>query len=641
MEKEEQSEKHYPVRQSALMAGGTALTAGLIDVAMNMGSTGLLVGGIASYLAWRHGPELYERVKTLLPAASSQKEDDIPTTEIRAPGRRTLADRLLGPPASPMTPEAFDEQEPEEGATQPLPFETAIDAEGNVLNGELDSLNLGPTLQPHADRLLSGRKVILGVSGSGKTNTMNVYCEELGKLDPAPAMIIFDTDDENRALCNKKYFPNPQWLEKSRRLTTGNAFQAAQTILEQGYQCVVNLQSYGEEEAAWIMIKMLQGVRAWEEAHTVRIPCEIILDEASSWLPQNPRESLLSSLTLDDPDAVGGEEGRKISLLALLQRAFFTVVRRGRRRGMGLTLAAQRIAELDKRALQGSWMFLMRQTQPADWREYQKFGISAQEAMALLDGEAYVIEPDKPKRKHRLRQSTCPHGGITPGMKALRSARPKPTETALALTTAAQVAALPSQESQTENLQGDMALQTLVSALTQAQGIDEQMVQTLIDALPALRTQPAAVQLAQPTNPPALAQQTSGWHTSNRMNAALQAAYNAYQPGMSHHTLAQRLVTSPRVAGQLLRQLVQRGSIDSATGKLVSAPVSLSQPQVLQDPEESKAIAIWNGLAPLQRNVRAFAEAAGLGDTKAWELLTKLEKAGLIQWERRKKKSVV
>jgi hypothetical protein len=62
----------------------------------------------------------------------------------------------------------------------------------------------------------------------------------------------------------------------------------------------------------------------------------------------------------------------------------------------------------------------MRQTQPADWREYQKFGISSQDSLELLDGEAFVFAPGKPGTKHRLRESTAPHGGITPGMQALR-----------------------------------------------------------------------------------------------------------------------------------------------------------------------------------------------------------------------------
>src|SRR5579875_2797395 len=259
-----------------------------------------------------------------------------------------------------------------------------------------------PTMRPHADQLLSGRKVILGVSGSGKTNTINVYCEELGKLEPAPAILFFDTDDENRALCNRKYLPNPAWVDKSRGLTPENAFAMAQGILQKRYQCVINLQSYDDEEAAWIMINMVRGVRAWQEAREVRVPCEIVLDEASVWLPQNPRESLLSNVLIDDPDAgeEHGEKSRKISLLTLVQRTFFTVARRGRRRGIGLTLAAQRIAEIDKRALQGSWMFLMRQTQPADWREYAKFGISPEEAMGLLDGEAFVFAPGMPRERH-------------------------------------------------------------------------------------------------------------------------------------------------------------------------------------------------------------------------------------------------
>jgi hypothetical protein len=586
------------------------------------------VGGlVVAFALAAMSPKIYAELRYTLPAPLVEIIDGMleRKRERAARGEWSTVDRLLG--------RHLKEQET-------LSHESEEPFEGESFDALQDYLDLGPTLRPHADRLLSGRKVILGISGSGKTNTTNVYCEELGKLDPAPALILFDTDDENRALCDKKYFPNPQWLEKSRRLTANNAYQAAQTIMERRYQCVVNLQSYEEEEAAWIMINMLQGVRAWQEAHTVRIPCEIILDEASVWLPQNTRESLLSSVMVDDPDGDGSGEGRKVSLLALLQRAFFTVVRRGRRRGMGLTLAAQRIAELDKRALQGSWMFLMRQTQPADWREYQKYGISSQDAMALLDGEAYVIEPDKPMSKHRLRQSACPHSGITPGMKALRTAKsgPKGAGQSPELNTLPQPAAFPTPISKTESRQG-ADLQTTLSAFAQVQGMDERMVQTLVEALPALKTQLISQTPLSGELPKSDQRAPGGWHTSSRMNAPLQVAYDTYQPGMNHHTLAQRLVTTPRIAGQLLRQLVGRGYIDGATGIKLLEQVEAAPAKPRENLEAySQAVAMWNSLSADRRNVRDFAVAIGLGETKAWQLLSKMEQLGLIQWERRKKK---
>src|SRR5579875_1991215 len=552
-EREEGQAKTYPVQQAAAFAGGTLVVGGPLNKQAHLGPTGLLVSGMASYVAWRHGPELYEQVRGLLPAPAEREGKDgdpVASAEQAAgaetPARRSLWDRALG-------------RYPDGYPTLQQADETAATTDADTGIGQQDYLNLGPTLRPHADQLLSGRKVILGVSGSGKTNTINVYCEELGKLEPAPAILFFDTEDENRALCHRQYLPHPVWLDQARGLRAENAFTVAQNILERRCQCVINLQSYEDEEAAWIMINMVRGVRAWQEARAVRVPCEIVLDEASVWLPQNPRESLLSNILIDDPDAgeEHGEKSRKISLLTLVQRTFFTVARRGRRRGIGLTLAAQRIAEIDKRALQGSWMFLMRQTQPADWREYAKFGISPEEAMGLLDGEAFVFAPGMPRERHRLRKSNSPHGGVTPGMKALRrSLKGEQVEqegaTASASPPRKPVSPTSASQSLTMQMQSVRPGQMEPGAAKAGTAkFYEQQAQS--DVLQAYWQQEGQGQKTQ--------------HVTRALSPELQAAYDAYRPGMSHHTLARQFGTTPAAAGQLLKQLQMRGLIDTSGNK--------------------------------------------------------------------------
>jgi hypothetical protein len=642
MNEREEGQARTPssVKQSAAFAGSTLVVGGLLDMLAHLGPTGLLVSGLASYVAWRHGPDLYEQVRGLLPAlpAPAEREDGEPVaqteqaTGARTPARRSLWDRALG-----RSPESAVAPETDEAEAEAAPV---ADAAAN----QQDYLNLGPTLRPHADALLSGRKVILGVSGSGKTNTINVYCEELGKLEPAPAILFFDTDDENRALCNRQYLPHPVWIDQARGLRAENAFTMAQNILERRCQCVINLQSYEDEEAAWIMINMVRGVRAWQEARAVRVPCEIVLDEASVWLPQNPRESLLSNVLIDDPDAgeEHGEKSRKISLLTLVQRTFFTVARRGRRRGIGLTLAAQRIAEIDKRALQGSWMFLMRQTQPADWREYAKFGISAEEAMGLLDGEAFVFAPGMPREKHRLRKSSSPHGGITPGIKALRRSLKDEQGQQDGPTLPATVAAPPAGVSPAS------APRSLPLSMEPSRGPEQSPRSSTVmgTARETTAPAPASEQEQQAQGDVMPLQQQEGQKTQHLTRALypqLQAAYDAYRPGMNHHRLAQQLGTTPAVAGQLLKQLQERGLIDVAGRKTQASPQ--------QDHEALKArylkeyeqeIAIWHELQEQKlANVRDFATATRMGETKAWQLLSELDKLGLIQWKRRKKKEVV
>jgi len=151
----------------------------------------------------------------------------------------------------------------------------------------------------------------------------------------------------------------------------------------------------------------------------------------------------------------------------------------------------------------------------------------------------------------------------------------------------------------------------------------------------------------QPTQPVASAQAPVNWqeaeksqaqHFTKAVGPELQAAYDAYRPGMNHHMLARALGTTPVVAGHLLKQLQMRGLIDAAGNKTVASP------QVSQEDlrEYDRAVAIWHDLEEKKRaNVRDFAAAMKMGETKAWDLLRELDRLGLIHWERRKKKDVV
>ena len=283
-------------------------------------------------------------------------------------------------------------------------------------HASLDRLNLAPGLQPHADEVLSGRISIFGVSGSGKSNTVAVLCEEIARL--GVPFILADTEDEYSLLCQGEWLPRgylagsvdalkttaiPRYLA----VNAEGAFAFGQAVLAQGLQVILNLQSYQtDEEAALVMIGIIGGLRAWEEERQTeeRVSCMFLLEEASVWLPQNASESILSRDTL-----------------ARLQQAFFaTVVRRGRKRGIGFTFATQRIAEMDKRAMSSSWTILHRQTQDVDLERYKKVGIDPEQAMSLRNGEAFVISPMQIKTCYRFRLRCSPHGARTPGLESVR-----------------------------------------------------------------------------------------------------------------------------------------------------------------------------------------------------------------------------
>jgi len=76
----------------------------------------------------------------------------------------------------------------------------------------------------------------------------------------------------------------------------------------------------------------------------------------------------------------------------------------------------------------------------------------------------------------------------------------------------------------------------------------------------------------------------------------LQAAYDAYRPGMHHHTLARHLGITPSLAGQLLKQLQMRGLIDAAGNKKPEKIVPILPEARLRaaDIDLDEAVQAWN-----------------------------------------------
>src|SRR6266516_5662028 len=91
-EQQQVSDKKYPAPVSAKFAGGTLITA--LPVLAHFGPTGLLLRGIASLVAYRHGPEIYDMARDTLPFLPSLEGRREPRA--RTPGERTMWNRLLG-----------------------------------------------------------------------------------------------------------------------------------------------------------------------------------------------------------------------------------------------------------------------------------------------------------------------------------------------------------------------------------------------------------------------------------------------------------------------------------------------------------------------------------------------------------------
>ncbi len=349
---------------------------------------------------------------------------------LKGKSRRELLESFVG-----YTPTYFDEQETmmvdAELATLfyaalPAPSSVSQDGydddyeeefiEGDAVQSsaiiEENPMLIAPDYQPNIDFFLSNKVTVIGITGSGKSNAVAVLVEELGAY--VVPLLLADTEDEYSPLAAHKYLPrgmcagsadllcvNPL-LKDFIAVDADGAFEFGQMILEDGLQVVLNLKSYPYEEAAAVMINIIRGMNAWEDARANKdqVSCMFVLDEAHKWLPQRSDESELSKETLQ----------------ALQVAIFDTLVRRGRKRGLGLVLASQKVTEIDKRALQSQWRFLFRQTESRDLAYYRSLGVDIDEVPTLGNGECYVFSPTLQGWPVAMRERYSPHGANTPGL---------------------------------------------------------------------------------------------------------------------------------------------------------------------------------------------------------------------------------
>jgi len=120
-----------------------------------------------------------------------------------------------------------------------------------------------------------------------------------------------------------------------------------------------------------------------------------------------------------------------------LLRAWENIVRRGRARGLGMTLITQRSAAVAKMVLtQVETLFAMRTTGPQDiaaieaWVKYHQVGKGVLSTLASLDdGEAWVWSPHylKTMARHQMRRRSTFDSGATPKNVRAKDTRPPAT----------------------------------------------------------------------------------------------------------------------------------------------------------------------------------------------------------------------
>lgn len=256
------------------------------------------------------------------------------------------------------------------------------------------ALHLAPNFQPDVDLVTAEGVIAFGVKGSGKSNLLALLVEQLGRF--LLPQLILDSEGEQHSLLS--LLPHGV-LASAQRCPSGS------DILHKGLQVIVDLHSWGSDEAA--ALAMCQLIDELFVASTAiaahdRFPCAIHLDEAAYWLPQNSVTYL-------------GKETRKTVV-----DTFHKLASRGRKQGLTPFLYTQSISEVRKETIrQAGIQVLMRQTLDIDVNRACEsiYGATEKTRAALRafgQGRAFVILPDGSQHRVQFHERQSEHGSHTP-----------------------------------------------------------------------------------------------------------------------------------------------------------------------------------------------------------------------------------
>lgn len=221
---------------------------------------------------------------------------------------------------------------------------------------------------------------VLAVRGAGKSNAAAVMAEEMHRtglpfvvVDPVGSWWGLRSSQDGKGpglplpIFGGKHGDVP--LER-----TGGAL-VADLVVDQRLSCVLDLSGFESESAKKQFL--LDFAQRLYRRNTE--PLHLFLEEADDYIPQRP---------------MGNDE-------KYLLRAWENIVRRGRARGLGMTMITQRSAAINKNVLtQCQTLIALRTTGPQDRaavEEWLKYHDQSREILAslpsLANGEAWVWSP--------------------------------------------------------------------------------------------------------------------------------------------------------------------------------------------------------------------------------------------------------
>mgnify|MGYP000353685902 CR=1 FL=1 len=258
-------------------------------------------------------------------------------------------------------------------------------------------LNISKDIELFLENLLGKCIAILGIRGSGKSNTAAVIIEELLKHNFP--LVIADIDGEYWGLKEKfEILVVGKGENVDIEIDIENADKIAEISIQKGVPVILDLSGFLSEDQQLFLYNYLN--RLWDLAGKLRKPYMLVLEEAHEFIPQGIKTDLKEIIT-------------RIAL-------------RGRKRGLGAVIISQRSAKVEKDVItQAGILFLHRVVHEADLRIYNELlpwkKSEVQEVIPKLKvGECIYISHDMIKKIYiRLRETF--HAGYTPSLKPVET----------------------------------------------------------------------------------------------------------------------------------------------------------------------------------------------------------------------------
>jgi hypothetical protein len=239
---------------------------------------------------------------------------------------------------------------------------------------------------------LAGKAIfIAGIRRSGKTTLGVRIAEQMSQYDLPLFVPDLEGDWLSAAATTFKYgrilaHPSAEKryadVKDFRGTTIENADVEGFNILDEGVQAVLDMASYETvEEACQVVVNIIKGLFSWTEQHEdERVPCQVYLDEAQRFLPQNLEDSIIEDKTV------------KRALLKM----YMNIIGVGGKRGLSPVILTQRFAQVNNKIMaQSEVFFLLRQTNDNDLKRCMEYVSSStatpEEISRFSQGEGVYV----------------------------------------------------------------------------------------------------------------------------------------------------------------------------------------------------------------------------------------------------------